>query len=148
MPLLPLSILAYSPVVNSYFSILLENLVVMFLEEIVNRIRVLCRSKNTSITKIEEELRFANGTIGKWKNGKRMPPLEKVILIADRLDTTPEYILRGEQQEKPAPNGGEPKRNVIKVAGRDGSFVEKHLTDEQLKAWAEIVKQLPDADDL
>lgn len=72
------------------------------MEEIVNRIRVLCRSKNTSITKIEEELRFANGTIGKWKNGKRMPPLEKVILIADRLDTTPEYILRGEQKEKPA----------------------------------------------
>lgn len=75
------------------------------MEEIVNRIRVLCRSKNTSITKIEEELHFANGTIGKWKNGKRMPPLEKVILIADRLDTTPEYILRGEQKEKPASNG-------------------------------------------
>ena len=67
----------------------------------VNRIRALCRSKNTSITKIEEELHFANGTIGKWKNGKRTPPLEKVILIAERLGTTPEYILRGEQKEKP-----------------------------------------------
>ena len=73
------------------------------MEEIVNRIRALCRSKNTSITKIEEELHFANGTIGKWKNGKRTPPLEKVILIAERLGTTPEYILRGEQKEKPAP---------------------------------------------
>ena len=70
------------------------------MEEIVNRIRALCRSKNTSITKIEEELHFANGTIGKWKNGKRTPPLEKVILIAERLGTTPEYILRGEQKEK------------------------------------------------
>ena len=72
------------------------------MEEIVNRIRALCRSKNTSITKIEEELHFANGTIGKWKKGKRTPPLEKVILIAERLGTTPEYILRGEQKEKPA----------------------------------------------
>lgn len=72
------------------------------MEEIVNRIRALCRSKNTSITKIEEELHFANGTIGKWKNGKRTPPLEKVILIAERLGTTPEYILRGEQKEKTA----------------------------------------------
>ena len=72
------------------------------MEEIVNRIRALCRSKNTSITKIEEELHFANGTIGKWKNGKKTPPLEKVILIAERLGTTPEYILRGEQKEKPA----------------------------------------------
>ena len=74
------------------------------MEEIVNRIRALCRSKNTSITKIEEELHFANGTIGKWKNGKRTPPLEKVILIAEILGTTPEYILRGEQKEKPAPD--------------------------------------------
>ena len=72
------------------------------MEEIVNRIRALCRSKNTSITKIEEELHFANGTIGKWKNGKKTPPLEKIILIAERLGTTPEYILRGEQKEKPA----------------------------------------------
>lgn len=75
------------------------------MEEIVNRIRALCRSKNTSITKIEEELHFANGTIGKWKNGKKTPPLEKIILIAERLGTTPEYILRGEQKEKPASNG-------------------------------------------
>lgn len=77
------------------------------MEEIVYRIRSLCRSQNTSITKIEEELHFANGTIGKWKNGKRMPPLEKVIAIAERLNTTPEYILHGEQKEKPAPDGDE-----------------------------------------
>ena len=33
---------------------------------------------------------------------EKTPPLEKVILIAERLGTTPEYILRGEQKEKPA----------------------------------------------
>ena len=32
---------------------------------------------------------------------KKTPPLEKIILIAERLGTTPEYILRGEQKEKP-----------------------------------------------
>ena len=33
---------------------------------------------------------------------EKTPPLEKIILIAERLGTTPEYILRGEQKEKPA----------------------------------------------
>lgn len=95
------------------------------MEEIVNRIRVLCRSKNTSITKIEEELHFANGTIGKWKNGKRMPPLEKVILIADRLDTTPEYILRGEQKENPALQ------------------MENGISQEKKKAW-DLIQKMDD----
>lgn len=71
------------------------------MKEIVERIRSLCKANNTSITKIEVELGYANGTIGKWANGKKNPPLEKVIAIANRLQATPEYILNGDQKEKP-----------------------------------------------
>lgn len=71
------------------------------MKEIVERIRALCKANNTSITKIEAELGYANGTIGKWANGKKRPPLEKVISIANRLRTTPEYILNGDVKEKP-----------------------------------------------
>ena len=45
------------------------------MKEIVERIRALCKVNNTSITKIEVELGYANGTIGKWANGKKNPPL-------------------------------------------------------------------------
>ncbi|WP_326200299.1 hypothetical protein [Dysosmobacter sp.] len=38
--------------------------------------------------------------------------------------------------------------NVVKIAGRDGSFMEKRLTDEQIKALQTIIEQMPDADDL
>ena len=71
------------------------------MKEIVERIRSLCKANNTSITKIEVELGYANGTIGKWANGKKNPPLEKVIAIANRLQATPEYILNGDQKENP-----------------------------------------------
>lgn len=74
------------------------------METIVDRIRALCRQKETSITKIEAELGYANGTIGKWAKGKKAPPLEKVIAIADRLGTSVSYLQIGhEQKEKPTP---------------------------------------------
>lgn len=44
------------------------------LPELVEFIRVSCKNKNSSITKMEKDLNFANGTVGKWANGKRYPP--------------------------------------------------------------------------
>lgn len=38
--------------------------------------------------------------------------------------------------------------NIIRIAGRDGSYTEKHLTDDQLKALKLIIDQMPDAEDI
>jgi len=38
--------------------------------------------------------------------------------------------------------------NIVKIAGRDGSYTEKHLTDDQLKALKLIIDQMPDAEDI
>lgn len=60
-----------------------------------------------------------------------------------------EYRFGPFKNEKPAPvPEGEPNINVIKIAGRDGTFVERKLTDEQLKALTLMLDQLPSADDL
>lgn len=78
------------------------------MEGIVERIRDLCRKKETSLTKIEKKLGYSNGTIGKWSSPKRNAPLEKVIAIAEFLGTTPEYLLTGDEQKKEPPaQGGE-----------------------------------------
>lgn len=75
------------------------------METIVDRIRALCLKNHTSITKIESELGFANGTIGKWAKGKRKPPLEKVMAIAKRLNTTEDYLYYGEKETPPTSEG-------------------------------------------
>ena len=36
-------------------------------------------------------------------------------------------------------------RNIIRIAGRDGSYEERILTDEQITAIKGILSQLPDA---
>lgn len=77
------------------------------LPELVEFIRVSCKSRNSSITKMEKDLGFANGTVGKWANGKRYPPKDKLSLVADFLQISIEELMGEEQKEKPAPGGSE-----------------------------------------
>ncbi len=77
------------------------------LPELVEFIRVSCKSQNSSITKMEKDLKFANGTVGKWANGKRYPPKDKLLLVADFLQISIEELM-GEapkQKEKPSTAG-------------------------------------------
>ena len=103
------------------------------MENIVDRIRILCQENGTSITKIEKELGYANGTIGKWRTSKRKPPLEKVLAIAKRLQTTTEYLYDG--NEKAPTQAGERKisEDDIKLAlfGGDGEVTDEMWDEAQ-----------------
>lgn len=75
------------------------------------------------------------------------PSIEKVSMMAEYLGVSVGELLGEEKGSIPVPEDG-PAKNVIKIAGRDGSFIERQLTDEQIAALKLIVDQLPDADDL
>ena len=75
-------------------------------------------------------------------------PLEVLIPLSDVLCTTPGCLIGWEDQ------GGThirnlmaENRNAILIAGRDGSFQERHLTDEQMAALKAILDQMPDVPD-
>jgi transcriptional regulator with XRE-family HTH domain len=70
------------------------------LPELVEFIRVSCKSRNSSITKMEKDLSFANGTVGKWANGKRYPPKDKLLLVADFLQISIEELMGQEPEQK------------------------------------------------
>ena len=57
-------------------------------KEIIKIIRAYCERENTSLTKLEEQFRWGNGTIGKWAKAKKAPPIDKLMLIADALNVT------------------------------------------------------------
>ena len=71
------------------------------LPELVKFIRVSCKNQGSSITKMEKDLKFANGTVGKWANGKRYPPKDKLLLVSDFLQISIEDLMGEEQKEKP-----------------------------------------------
>ena len=103
----------------------------------------------------------------------RVPSVDSVQLLAQYLGVTISELLReappegqaraalteylaqdiksrlsGEQKE-PTPVDGEGQgRNIIKIAGRDGTFVERWLTDEQVAALKMMLAQLPGVEDL
>ena len=71
------------------------------LPELVEFIRVSCKNQGSSITKMEKDLKFANGTVGKWANGKRYPPKDKLLLVSDFLRLSIEELMGEEKKEKP-----------------------------------------------
>ncbi len=91
-------------------------------------------------------------TIQKWESGVSEPPLKVVHELAnlfnvDINDLTNCDLAAGfsvNSKKAPTENG---ERNIIRIAGRNGSYQERYLTDDQLAALKALIDQLPEAPD-
>ena len=100
------------------------------LPELVKFIRVSCKNQGSSITKMEKDLKFANGTVGKWANGKRYPPKDKLLLVSDFLQISIEELMGEEQKEKPS------ALETVSLSGRspeDAELVRKIMAASDAK---------------
>lgn len=113
------------------------------LPELVEFIRVSCKSRNSSITKMEKDLGFANGTVGKWANGKRYPPKDKLLLVADFLQISIEELMGQDpaQKEKPAPGEG----SGLDAKAKATLDKMKKLSPEQQAAFWDMLNTTIDA---
>ena len=59
------------------------------------RLKKLCQEKGTTITGMLKELNLSTGSTGNWKKGQ-LPKGEVLVLIADYLDTSIDYLIQGE----------------------------------------------------
>lgn len=62
---------------------------------IVERIKQQCKAKNTSMNALEKELGLGNGTIRLWD--VKDPGSSKVILVANRLGCSLDWLLTGKE---------------------------------------------------
>lgn len=110
-------------------------------ETIVDRIRLLCwtQKPKTSITKLEESLGFANGTIGKWPKAKRGIPLDKVILVAKALGTTPDYLLGTEITLTPEGERQISDRDIKFALWGDPDMDDEDLAD--VRRYADFIQE-------
>lgn len=70
----------------------------------VERIKMLCKERHTSVAKMERELGFGNGYISNLRRDTL--PYERLVAVADYLGVSPEYLTTGDN-ETPAPNDGD-----------------------------------------
>lgn len=113
----------------------------MFWENFVD----LCSQNGTSPNAVAAELGKSSGSVTAWKNGA-VPRETTLKKIAEHFSVTVDRLVYG-QKEKPTPVSESGSVNVVKIAGRDGSYFEKRLSDAQLSALKAMVEQLPDAPD-
>lgn len=69
---------------------------------IVDRIKEKCKEKKTSMGGLEKELGLGNGTIRLWD--VKTPGSDKVILVAEKLGVSLDWILLGKEAAELTPN--------------------------------------------
>lgn len=62
-----------------------------------DRIKRLCKKNGFTVTGLEKQLGFARGSL--CKINVSQPSAEKLFLLAETLNTTPDYLLTGEDDE-------------------------------------------------
>lgn len=99
-------------------------------------------------------------TVKKWEDGyianmKR----DKIAALASVLRISPALIMGLDNDEMcdirssgiigVTTDCSSSKRiNIVKIAGRDGSYLERKLTDDQLDLLKKMIEQMPESEDL
>ena len=84
----------------------------------------------------------AQSSLSDWRRGRGTPGAQSLSKLADFFGVTVDYIM-GRENPAPIESG-----NIIKLRGKDGSFVERKLSDDQLQALKFIISQMPDDTDI
>ena len=113
----------------------------------IDKIKSLAYEKGVSLTFICTKLGVARVYFNDLVKHHRDIPDERLSIIADILNTTPEYLRdETDQKEKPIEIDGF-EENTILLALRDGGVKKRKLTSEQMELIERMIEQMPQADD-
>jgi transcriptional regulator with XRE-family HTH domain len=109
-----------------------------------SRLRTARKAKQLTQKELAAKINAAHNSISNWENDQNMPDPDTIQNLCWVLEVQPNYFFEIDQDPSPKTQSD---RNTIRIAGRNGSFVERQLTDQQLSALLAILDQLPDASD-
>lgn len=136
--------------------------------EFKDKIKTLRQECNATLEDIGKAVGVSKATVLRWESGEiKNIRRDKIYKLAKALHTTPSYLMGWEDEgpydaspkvvvlpvnnisERQAALDSEddPSLNIIKLAGRDGTFVERKLTDSQLALIKSMLDQLQPIDD-
>lgn len=126
--------------------------------------RIALRRKQLDLTldDIALEIGVARSTVQRYEKGNikkvKLPVIEAIARV---LHVNPSWLCCKSDDmtfsqdisdgqnivPMPTPVSESGRVNIVKLAGRDGSYLEKRLSDAQLSALKAMVEQLPDVPD-
>lgn len=109
-------------------------------EELVAYIRAASKARNTSLTKLEGQLGWSNGTIGKWAKGKNLPAYDKLRLLAQALELPLEQLM---DETKPAGTESDGLRKYDRLSPENRAAIDALI--ERLYASQSHGGQWPDS---
>lgn len=112
------------------------------------------KSRRIELGMSQEELAHKVGytdrtSIAKIEAGKVDIPQSKIIAFAKALNISAADLMGWDDDAASSFSRlSSGRENVVRIACRDGSYIEKKLSDDQVSALKMIIDQLPEADDL
>lgn len=111
-----------------------------------------------SVDQVAERIGKNRATVYRYEsNDIEKFPLDILPPLAEVLNTTPAYLMGWSDSTDSGKTNNQAQtevipfkpdnRNLLRLAGRDGSYLERTLTDDQLRALTAILDQMPDASD-
>ena len=109
----------------------------------------LCNENGVSPSKVCAKIGITPASYSCWTD-KSVPRKTTLMKTSAYFGVTVDYLLGNTDIKEKAPDQDDQvqDKNVLRIAGRDGTYIERKLTDEQMRAFRLMVEQLPEADDL
>lgn len=113
----------------------------------LDRIIMLLKEQHKTQKQLMDYLGLGKTAFTGWKNGDNSSYKKHIDKIAEFFNVSTDYLL-GKTDRRESLDNSIPEKNTIKIAGRDGSYLERQLTDDQLDLIKKMIDQMPPADDL
>lgn len=114
-----------------------------------DRLKSLRNRKGLSQAEFAKQIGVSKSSVNMYERGEREPNFETLEAIADYFNVDLDYLMGKSEIENRAKATIIPlrsnDRNILRLAGRDGSYLERTLTDDQVKMLTMLLDQMPDA---
>ncbi len=111
------------------------------------RLRELREERGLSQIAFSKQIGFAQNTVSQWENGNRTLDVNTAILIANHFDVSVDYLIGNSHiRNIKALLEEKIKDGTIQIVGRDGSFFECELTDDQIDIIRRMIEQMQQAE--
>ena len=107
----------------------------------LDKIKALCKEKKTSVAKLEKQLGFGNGVIGRWD--KSVPSYERLAAVANALNVPVSY-LTGETDDQSAGIKEEPapKKSELSIGQLELIELSSKMSDDELRKFIAAMKAM------